>query len=584
MMHVYKRLIHCGTVVLWRLGAILSILAFTACAFQKDQYAGSVNGVKIPKQEFINSLRGHFASFQLEKERVPDENEKVEINRKTWRDITIHVILMKYFHDFQIQVSQQEVVDTLLNNVPLYIKNAPVFQTNGSFNKGLYSQSILNNTPQDMTFLKNHYFKYYVPLAKLKAELRASKFIRQSEVKELTNLMNSAADIDWIFFKADKQQVKVSQAETEAWYQSHLSDFEINPYASFGYLAFPVAGSEADRAKAKTRIDSVYNDIKNGIPFEKIAEACSMSSTAANGGSTGFVQASSLPPTVQNAINPLNKGEYTKPILLKDMWAIYQLVDKTKAYVKLNEIVIRVVPDSDTIEKAKLDVIDIRDLGLQLGLNKAATETSHQYRKSGVVTKQDNWYPDPEICAYLIDRAYTLKSPAILEPVYSKQLSTWILAEVIDVQPYKHKPLLSVNDSITILLEKNKRETYALTYAQNWIAQNRQQPLIAAKAQQLDIVSTSGLKITDRIGQTEVNTYFTDILRDYNTKKQPKPLSINGQVMLPIVSKVTPVTPAALNEIQVRDYYFEHVNPGWFDQWLENEIAKARKEIWFKYP
>lgn len=564
------------------LGLILFMML--GCASQRANSAGKINGTYIKKQDFMNSMRGHFTGFMLEKDRTPDDNEKRELYKQTWRNVTIHVILKDYFKKYQIQVTNKEVIDSLLNNIPESIVKAPVFQTNGVFDRSLYTKALLSETSTQLDWLKRHYYEYYVPLSKLKLELQKNEIVSKSDLKNLSKILNSTASIDWIVFEPNDIQVKVAQSEIENYYHSHISEFEIKPFANFGWAVIPVKFGEEDEYTAKLRADSIYFEITNGRAFTPMVQRFSNSASASNGGSLGFVKYDELPQAVRNALSVTEKNGFSRPVKVNNSWVIYQLIEQTKNLVKLNELVINIVPGEQTKAVAKQTAINLRDLALQIGLSTAASEMGFSYKISGNVSKDSLWLSDGEISAYLMDRAYAKKTKSILEPVYSAQQNLWLIPEIIDVQPFKHKPLLTVSDDISTHLRKSKREALIMEEADNWTRNYSKNALETAVKSGFVIYKTPAFTANDTLFSTSVKKEFVTIIENHQNNKRQKPYLIRDKVVIPVVSKVQTFEPPVYTQTQVREYYFTYLNPNWFDGWLDNEIRKARVSIWFSYP
>ncbi len=568
--------------LLW-LGAI--ILSMTiGCAVQRADSAGQINGVYIKKQDFMNSFKGHFTGFVLEKDRTPSEAEKREMFNTTWRDITIHVILKEYFKKYGISVSQQEIIDTLLNNIPSTMYKAPLFQINGVFDKSLYVQALLAEDSQKLDWLKSYYFNYYIPIAKLKLKLQKDEIIGKKEIGKLDKILNSSADIDWVVFDPNLTKVEVPQSEIENYYHGHMDEFQIKPFASFGWVAVPITLNDVDVSKAKAKIDSLYFELTNGGSFIYLVEQFSQSGTAKSGGSMGFIKTEELPPAVSKAIEGLDKNSFTRPVRLTNAWVIYQLLEHTKSLVKLNELVIKIAPGEETKNAAQGDAIQLRDLALQLGLETAAQEMDLKYKLSGIVDKDSLWLKDGDISAVLTDRAYTQKPGSILEPVYSESMRAWILASVIDVQPYQYQPLISVSDKINAKMKLSKQMSKTMEEVVNWSQLNKSNQIKAAQSQSLPMLKTYSLLVTGTVMEQPIRSCFVDIVTCYQQKKQQIPYRIGDKILLPVVSNIRNVSPPIFTQSDIRKYYFEYLNADWFDKWLNAEIKKTDLKIWASYP
>lgn len=560
------------------------VVLLSGCAMQRDAYAGRINGELIKSQDFMNSLRGHFTGFRLEKDRTPDENEKKELYRQTWRNITIHVILKDHFKKHNIQVTQKEVIDSLLNKIPESVFKAPLFQRDGKFNRDLYVDTIISSTPGLLDWLKQYYFDYYIPIAKLKNELMKKDVISNKDLNNLLMILNSAADIDWIVFDPAIRQVNVTKADIESYYHSHLNEFEISPYVKLGWSALPVNLINDDILMAKAKVDSIYFELNRGKSFTNMTELFSQSTTSNTGGALGFVKLDELPEAVRMAVTDINNYQITTPIRVDDNWIIYQKIEQTRNLVKLNELVIQIIPSKKNIEGIRERAIHLRDLALQLGLETAAQEMNIKYRQTGKISKDSLWLPDPNIDKYVIDRSFTQKTGSLLEPVYSNLMQSWLIFEVLENQPFRHQPIVAVNDQIREIITEEKQKQKTLEDAKLWSTQNRSSPLNAALKEGFTVINTKANDIDGKVDSLHINSIFDEIIKSHRNKEIPKPVILGDKVLLPITSKVYTTNPPRYNIEDARRYYFSKINPKWFDNWLDNEVRKAKVKIWAPYP
>jgi hypothetical protein len=554
------------------------------CAVQKENSVGVINGVYINKQEFLNSLRGHYTGFVLEKERTPDDSEKRELYDKTWNDITIHVILKDYFSKYNIQVTQKEVIDTLLNNIPASITKAPVFQTAGVFDKSLYIKALVSDKDRQLDWLKRHYYNYYVPLSKLKKELQAHEVISEKETKELARILNTSADVQWIVFDPSDKEVSITQAEVESYYLAHQNEYRTTRYARYNWVQVPVLINSDDVLAAKSRIDSIYFELTNGKPFMLMVERFSKAGSAGQGGSLGFVRTDELSSTVRNAIEGLDTYSYSRPVRIDKYWVIYQVAERTRNMVKINELAIEINPEKANIEKTKEKVVHMRDLALQLGLELAAEEMNFQIQKTGIVTADSVWLPDGDVRAYLSDRAYTQKQGSILEPVYSNAMQAWILIEVAEVQPLERKALHEVSDEIMTQLKQTRQKEETLKTAETWILKNHARPLTVAAKDGLQIVRTDNLNVNGSVLNEPVESFYIDMIKSFSEGRKLRIYQSGKYILCPVITLTREIKPPLIPNEEVRHFYFSRVNPGWFNDWLQKEIREARVKTWFSYP
>jgi hypothetical protein len=562
---------------------LLTLMA-NGCASQRSDSAGKINSVYIKRADFMNSLRGHFTGFSLEKDRSPDDNEIKELRKQTWKDITKSVVLKEYFRKYGIEVTQKEVLDTLLDNVPASIKKAPLFQTNGVFDRTKYVEELLSEKSTQLDWLKQYYYEYYVPIAKLKPELQRTGIISKTELENLNKILNSSADIDWIVFDPLTTNVQVTQSDIDNYYHSNLKKYEVKPSASFGWVLVPVSFSQDDIEIAKAKIDSIYYSMYQGKQYSVMVQRFSQSPSFSSGGALGFLKTEELPDIVIKSLEGLNSNDITRPVRVGNAWIIYQLLERTKNLVKLNELVINITPGDETRNNAKERAIHLRDLAGELGLETASAELNLKYRLSGTVAKDSLWLEDSEACTYLMDRAFTQKPGSLLEPVYSSKMRGWIMAEVIDVQPFNYKKIITVSDEISAAVLAEKQKSQATQDATDWVQEHTKGQVETARQSGREIIQSRNLNINSSVLSEPVRTSYVETISNYFKKKEPVPVFQGGKVLLPYVKNVYASNPPVFQPKEVRTYYFEYVNKEWFEKWLDSETQKARVAIWYSYP
>ena len=101
----------------------------------------------------------------------------------------------------------------------------------------------------------------------------------------------------------------------------------VNP--SHILIAVGQKASEADKQKAKTRADSIYNAIRQGANFEELAQKCSDDKgSGKNGGDLQWIQPGQTIPEFEKTVFALSKGEVSQPVLSPYGYHIIRLNDK----------------------------------------------------------------------------------------------------------------------------------------------------------------------------------------------------------------------------------------------------------------
>jgi len=90
------------------------------------------------------------------------------------------------------------------------------------------------------------------------------------------------------------------------------------------------AGTDAQRIRAKAELDSIAQAVQNGkVQFsEKARELSQDPATAAKGGALGWVLPGQLDPVLDAALQRLNPGDVSAPIVMGNKVVLLQLVDR----------------------------------------------------------------------------------------------------------------------------------------------------------------------------------------------------------------------------------------------------------------
>jgi len=558
---------------------LIIILLASACTIQKANLAGKINSTEIPNTEFMTAHRGHFQNFMTEKGRTPDSEEKKEILRQTWRNITIHVILKEHFKKYDISVSEQEVIDTLRLNIPAYLRNSPLLMVNGKFDKSLYLQSLEFNNPVNLTPVKRHYFEYLIPIQKLKLKLIDSTILTRKELKILQDIYSSRLDVNWVIFDPQGVSVTVSDNEIQAYYQSNLSSYDLQPTYQLAYSMIKVQPSQADIDATYLKADSLFSAIQKGESFTAMAEKYSLSETSVRGGNLGFVAIGELPIAVKQHLQQIENSQVAPPLNLDGKWHIFQVLERTRTMIRLREIVIEPAASVQTVEHSFSKAESLLELSKSMGLQDAATEMDYPYYMTTSIAKDTLWIADLAVVNNVKAQLRTAKTGALLEPVYSRKLSSWLVLAVINNQTKKFQSLASVKDAIAEQLAKDMKKEISRQIAERWCANNPKPVIHTVAAQNQRMLHTPNLGIGDVLLGNPVDLLIYHTIKNHRAGFLA-PISHSDVFLVPIVHKLSLRKDRVAEHRELRNLYMNTLPSDWFENWLEDQIKNASVKIW----
>lgn len=91
----------------------------------------------------------------------------------------------------------------------------------------------------------------------------------------------------------------------------------------------------ADESEASTRANEVVNALRQGAPFQAVAQQYSNAASAANGGEIGWVVGGQLRPEVDQVAQVLQPGQLSRPIRVPGGYMIIAMIDKREGTTTL---------------------------------------------------------------------------------------------------------------------------------------------------------------------------------------------------------------------------------------------------------
>jgi len=117
-----------------------------------------------------------------------------------------------------------------------------------------------------------------------------------------------------------RSKTVVTEELVEAYYQSHLEEFQANERWRLRdiFLPFDAIGSLEDRARLFDLGQQIVDRLQQGADFAQLAQRYSRGPGAEQGGDLGFFSKGELDPTLEKAIANLKKGEHS-PVIDTEM-------------------------------------------------------------------------------------------------------------------------------------------------------------------------------------------------------------------------------------------------------------------------
>jgi len=556
------------------LSMLTALLMMSACSTNSSDAVGRIDGKQITAEQFYGSQRRNYADFSYRMGRNPDINEKKLIFNDTWRSLTQYTVLKKYFDKYDIQVSNEEVIDTLSQSIPAFIQNSPRFKKDGVFDRNLYIQSLLTDRPENQSPLREDYKERVIPIQKLKYELIDNELITRKVSDQYGKILNSEADIDLYIFDPKTLQLSVSDADVAAYYQEHIAEYKLQPYHRLAYCMIPTPPQASDLDNAKAVADSIYDELMYGTSADEIIKMFKQSPVVLTLSKSRYQKASELPVDLLQVFNSLDDGACTKPQPTDKGFVIHQKIQTTKTLVSYNSIYLQPLPSSASMVQPESTARNVMNLALQIGLAGAADEFRLPYHLGNPTPLDSLDIPAGDHTGVILKKLRTAKDGSIFEPVFSPQAMAWMIIEVVENQLEEAKSLTQVSSEIRNILAAKQRMDANSQRARKWVASQAGNFANITPDEQL-----LGVKATNSWRKNSLSRLYYLAVQSYLDKSVPPVIDIADLIVVPVVRSLKQNN-APVDREKIREAFVSTLDANWFDKWLKDKVSKAKVEIW----
>jgi len=539
-----------------------------SCATNTPGAAGVVNGRSISTEEFYSAYRGHYAIFSYNNGRSPDKDEKNRIYNETWLNITKSIILKEYYSKYKISSSPKEVLDSLSTNIPIHIQKSSRFQVNGKFDQAIYMQSLLTDRPENLSALRRHYQVNIIPNQKLQHKLIEKELITPKNGKKIQKVLTSDADLNLYIFDSAIVEPMLSDSDINTFYQTNLSLYRLQPYYQLAYGLVPVVPDSLDHEYAKAVADSLWNLLDSGISYEEIKAAKAHQTSLLSMVDYGYVKSSELPENVKNLLTPLADGGCSLPLQSGIGWVIYQKIQSTKTLTQYRSVFVQSLPRSASLITPETTARRLMNLALSIGLGKACDEFDFRYSLSEPMHPDSLLLPANDIRGQLVKRLKVAEAASIIEPLYSAELSAFVVVEVMKNQNKEFSPLSEVKPAIIEELGVQKRREMNQQRVKQWLAD----PGFVTPYKMVQLMDVN---INSSLEDYPLDVLFYKGVNAYLDKKEAPIVAYKDQLIVPRVVTVRS-TNRKVTPLQIRKIYTNSLPENWFEEWLSAQVSIAK--------
>jgi len=557
---------------------ILTGIILASCSGPRGESAGIINGQRIAYPEFVRSYQGHTANFQMRAQRAPSNEERNAIFNETWQNITKHVILTEHYKKYDIKVTEQEVIDSLLAHVPPYLENTPALKLNGSFDHDLYYQSIRYDSPVNMSPVRKNYFDYYVPIQKLKEELIDENVQKSRRAKIINEIGVSRADFDLLVFDPEDMRPVIGDNEIQAYYQRNMERFALEPIYGIQYISIPVNPDDADRIYTQAVTDSIYYEVTQNKRFETIVTERQSHIPGLKIFSSGFVRVENLDKQLLDILEYIPDNAFSKPIKVGNGFTIYQKLQRSKSMISYRALQIPPILAPTTINSQYSRAVGAINLAREFGMNETARELDLDMIELERLTQSDIWHPDLAVVESLNSQLNSHRKGDFLDPIYSNLSGSWIVFYLTENMVNRVRPLSDVRESITQTIIEERKHHLAAQKAKEFLSVHTDLQIPELTGDYTHRRYNRG-GIFSKYEDLSLDTAFIKAISRHLEKKSPQPDRIGDYHIIIIPRAYYKDSRARLEPGRLRELYVKQLDPDWFDKWMQDKVENAKIQI-----
>ncbi len=304
--------------------------------------------------EDILATTWYQATQNLEQQQTQQSGRSVSLDERdriadqAFEQLVNEVLLRQEYKHRGIIVTDDEIKSAALNNPPPQLMQSPDLQTNGQFDPDKYRRFLSSSVARQEGLLVQleQYYRSEIPREKLYDQVAVDVYIPDTHLWQRYRDSHDSAQISFVAFTPDRipdSQVKVSDDEVRAYYDSHKKDFDRPGRAQLSFVTIPRAVTAADSAAVRAHAQTLRAKILAGEKFEDVAKAESADSVSgAKGGTLGTGGRGRFVKPFEDAAYALKPGDISEPVLTQFGYHVIKLTERKGDILTLSHILLKI--------------------------------------------------------------------------------------------------------------------------------------------------------------------------------------------------------------------------------------------------
>ncbi|RMH74200.1 MAG: hypothetical protein D6675_00645 [Gemmatimonadetes bacterium] len=337
-------------------GMNLRGMSGSAGAVSPTTPVGKINGEKVELQQFGAQYERNVSERAQQRDGELTDQDYAQIQEQTWEQFVREYLIEQAVKEHKIQVSNEEVVDYMLNNPPQSIRENEQFQDeNGEFSLELYQNYLATLDANILASNEAYYRQLVLPRVRLQNMLESAVRVTELELKEAYLAQNLKVTVEYVAFRPrdllPNDSVEVTDDEIQAYYEAHKEDYKVGEQAILSYVLFNA------EQEAKAEIDRIYAEATQpGADFAALAREYSQDpGSGARGGDLNWFGKGRMVKPFEDAAFALEPGEISQPVKSQFGWHIIKMdsvrtTDNGEKEVRARHILIKTDPTEEQMQ------------------------------------------------------------------------------------------------------------------------------------------------------------------------------------------------------------------------------------------
>jgi peptidyl-prolyl cis-trans isomerase D len=308
---------------------ILSDSKITDIMMQRDNNIGSVNGQDISYQEFANLLE-QYRQFQVNQTGQELSDDQVASLRETvWQNLVNQKLVSQKINEWDLQVSDDEVKETLLGPNPPASVTQYFIDSTGAFNRQAYEAAIFNPDNKQAIIQVEEQVRAELLQRKLQNFINSSIVVSVDDVKQKFVDDNIKMDANYVLVDANTindSLVTVTDDDIENYYKENKDNYEVQPQRKVKYVLFREAATSLDSSGIRNNLAEIVAKLETDTSsFKTYVEIYSDQPY-----SKDTLTISQIPRGAQSVLIDASAGDIVGPVVTNEGYAVYRLIDKIR--------------------------------------------------------------------------------------------------------------------------------------------------------------------------------------------------------------------------------------------------------------